>query len=158
MSTDGDVAPFEVRARERDRARRAVARSSALGNRLAEARRRQRWLVECAGELLHACRVDRARRQCHAGAGVPSVGRFVIDGLLDGRPVRAAWRDGRLACDDDLRARALLLVDLEEEFVYDDPPRVFIATLSGPPIAVALTLIRACDRVTRIVLAPPEAA
>jgi hypothetical protein len=53
---------------------------------------------------------------------------------------------------------ARLLVDLEEEFVYDDPPRCFLATLEGPPIAVALTLIRACDRVTRITLAPAEAA
>jgi hypothetical protein len=33
-----------------------------------------------------------------------------------------------------------------------------MASLSGPPIAVALTMIRACDRVTTIVLAPPEAA
>jgi hypothetical protein len=38
------------------------------------------------------------------------------------------------------------------------PPRCCIASLEGPPIAVALTLIRACDQVTRIVLAPPEAA
>jgi hypothetical protein len=101
---------------------------------------------------------ERARRQYHAGSGLPSVGRFLIDGLVDGRPVSAGWSDGRLSCDDDLRARALLLVDLEEEFVYDDPPRVFIATLEGPLIAVALTLIRACDRVTRIMMAPPEAA
>ena len=157
MGTAGDASLFALRARERDRARRAVARSSALGNRLAEAHRRQQRLVECAFELRHACRVARARRQYHSG-GVPAVGRFAVDGLLDGRAVSAAWRDGGLACDDDLRARALLLVDLEEEFVCDDPPRVFIATLEGPPIAVALTLIRACDRVTRIVLAPPEAA
>jgi hypothetical protein len=78
--------------------------------------------------------------------------------MVDGEAVGASWADGRLACDELLRSRALLLVDLEEEFVYSDPPRCFIASLDGPPIAVALTMIRACDRVTRIVLAPPEAA
>jgi hypothetical protein len=88
-----------------------------------------------------------------------SVGRFAIRGLVDGCAVGATWSDGRLACDERLRDRALLLVDLEEEFVYDDdPPRCFVASLEGPPIALALTLIRACDRVTRIMLAPPEAA
>jgi hypothetical protein len=82
----------------------------------------------------------------------------MIQGLVDGQEVSAAWSGGRLACDERLRTRALLLVDLEEKFVYDDPPRCFLATLEGPPIAVALTLIRACDRVTRIMLAPAEAA
>jgi hypothetical protein len=90
--------------------------------------------------------------------GEASVGCFTIQGLVDGSEVQAAWSDGRLACDERLRTRALLLVDLEEEFVYDDPPRCFVASLEGPPIVVALTLIRACDLVTRIVLAPPEAA
>jgi hypothetical protein len=89
--------------------------------------------------------------------GNPAVGRFLVEGLVDGELVAAAWADGRLDCDDQLRARALILVDLEEEFVYTDPPRCFIASLEGPPIAVALTLIRACDRVTRIVLAPEAA-
>jgi hypothetical protein len=84
--------------------------------------------------------------------------RFEIEGLLDGREVRAVWSGGRLACDETLLARALLLVDLEEEFVYDDPPRCFVATVEGPPIAVALTLIRACDRVTCISLTPAAAA
>jgi hypothetical protein len=158
MSTDGDVALSELLARERDRASRAAARASSLGDRLAEAHHRQQRLLDYADELRHACRVERARRRQQVGGGLPSVARFCIEGLLDGRPVSGAWADGRLACDEDLRARALLLVDLEEEFVYDDPPRVFIATLEGPAIAVALTLIRACDRVTRITLAPVEAA
>jgi hypothetical protein len=90
--------------------------------------------------------------------GDGSVGRFAIQGLVDGSEVHATWSYGLLACDERLRDRAMLLVELEEEFVYDDPPRCFLASLEGPPIAVALTLIRACDRVTRLMLAPPEAA
>jgi hypothetical protein len=156
MSTDGDVSLSDILAGERHRARRAVARASALGDRVAAARRRQQTLLECARALRDASGVERARH--HAGPRLPSIGRFVIEGLLDSRPVSAAWAGGRLTCDEDLRARALLLVDLEETFVYDDPPRVFIATLDGPPVAVALTLIRACDRVSRIMVAPVEAA
>jgi hypothetical protein len=114
--------------------------------------------VGAAGEEAGAPARERARGQRRALGGDGSVGRFAIQGLVDGSEVRASWSGGLLACDERLRTRALFLVDLEEEFVYDDPPRCFIASLEGPPIAVALTLIRACDRVTRIALAPPGAA
>jgi len=153
MGAEVDAAILAVAARVRDAAARAVARARALGVRVAKARRGRQALVERATTPRHASPVERA----HWTRG-ESVSRFMIQGLVDGQEVSAAWSGGRLACDERLRTRALLLVDLEEKFVYDDPPRCFLATLEGPPIAVALTLIRACDRVTRIMLAPAEAA
>jgi hypothetical protein len=45
-------------------------------------------------------------------------------------------------------ARARLLVDLGAEFRSDDPPRRYQASLQAPPVAVLLTLIRACDLAT----------
>jgi len=36
------------------------------------------------------------------------------------------------------------------EFRADDPPRRFAASLEAPPVAVLLTLIRACDLATMI--------
>jgi hypothetical protein len=116
------------------------------------------WVRDRAATLRRAGRVQRASRQRTRWSGRGSVGGFVVEGLVEGHEVRAVWSGGRLACDERLRTRALLLVDLEEEFVYDDPPRRFIASLEGPPIAIALTLIRACDRVTVIMLAPAKAA
>jgi hypothetical protein len=73
---------------------------------------------------------------------------FTIEGVVEGRAVCAHWSHGRLRCDERLRARALVLVDLGEELIYTDPPRRFAATLEGRPVAIALTLLRACDRVT----------
>jgi hypothetical protein len=152
MSAQAEMAIAAARIRVRQRVAVAVARSKALGAQIGEVLAENELLTERALDLLHACRLQRSRR------GGPAVGRFTVEGMVDGEEVRASWADGRLACDELLRSRALLLVDLEEEFVYSDPPRCFIASLDGPPIAVALTMIRACDRVTRIMLAPPEAA
>ena len=147
-----EMATAAARIRARQLSALARSRSRALGAHLAEIRAENKLLTERALDLLHACRLQRSRR------GGPPVGRFTVEGMVDGEAVRASWADGRLACDELLRSRALLLVDLAEEFVYSDPPRCFTASLDGPPIAVALTMIRACDRVTRIMLAPPEAA
>jgi hypothetical protein len=75
---------------------------------------------------------------------------FAIQGRIDDQVVRAVWADGRLTCDRPLRTRARLLVDLGAEFSSDDPPRRFVASLQAPPVAVLLTLIRACDLATVI--------
>ena len=72
---------------------------------------------------------------------------FTIEGVVDGEQVAAHLQDDQLECDESLRDRALFLVDLGEELVYSNPPRHFKATLDGRPVAVALTLLRACDRV-----------
>jgi hypothetical protein len=147
-----EMATAAARIKARQRSALARSRSRALGAHLAEIRAEHELLTERTLELRHAGRVQRSRR------GGLAIGRFTVEGMVDGEAVRASWADGRLACDELLRSRALLLVDLEEEFVYSDPPRCFIASLDGPAIAVALTMIRACDRVTRILVAPPEAA
>ena len=68
--------------------------------------------------------------------------------MIDRQVVRAVWSDGQLCCDRLLGARARLLVDLGAEFSSDDPPRRYNASLQAPPVAVLLTLIRACDRIT----------
>jgi hypothetical protein len=71
--------------------------------------------------------------------------------------VWGSWAAGELRCSPGLAARAQLLVDLEESFVFEDPPRCLAASLEDPPVAVALTLIRACDRVTSIDVSTPGA-
>ena len=73
---------------------------------------------------------------------------FAVEGVVDGERVAAHLHDGQLECDESLLDRALFLVDLGEELIYSNPPRRFKATVSGRPVAVALTLLRACDRVT----------
>jgi hypothetical protein len=82
---------------------------------------------------------------------------FVVHGLIDGYPVWGSWAAGELLCNPLLIARAQLLVDLEESFVFEDPPRCLAASLEDPPVAVALTLIRACDRAISIDVSTPDA-
>ena len=68
--------------------------------------------------------------------------------MIDQQVVRAVWAGRRLCCDRLLEVRARLLVDLGAEFSSDDPPRRYHASLQAPPVAVLLTLIRACDLAT----------
>jgi hypothetical protein len=75
---------------------------------------------------------------------------FGVEGIIEEQVVRAVWSDGQLTCDQLLGSRAQLLVDLGAEFRADDPPRRFMASLQAPPVAVLLTLIRACDLATMI--------
>jgi hypothetical protein len=82
---------------------------------------------------------------------------FVVHGVIDGYPVWGSWAAGELLCNPLLTARAQLLVDLEESFVFEDPPRCLAASLEDPPVAVALTLIRACDRAISIDVSTPNA-
>jgi hypothetical protein len=79
---------------------------------------------------------------------------FGVEGAIDQQLVRAVWTDGQLTCDRLLGSRAQPLVDLGAEFRSDDPPRQFLASLQAPPIAVGLTLIRACDLATVIEVDP----
>lgn len=72
---------------------------------------------------------------------------FSVEGVVNGERVAAHLHNGQLECDESLRDRALFLVDLGEELIYSNPPRRFNATLTGRPVAVALTLLRSCDRV-----------
>lgn len=92
-------------------------------------------------------RTDRAARHPGESSATRELLGFTVEGMVDGQRVAAHFTDGLLDCDELLRDRALFLVDLGEELIYADPPRRFEATLSGRPVAVALTLLRACDRV-----------
>jgi hypothetical protein len=92
-------------------------------------------------------RTDRAARQSHRTGMTRELAGFAVEGVVDGQRVAARFAEGMLDCDELLRDRALFLVDLGEELAYADPPRRFVATLDGRPVAVALTLLRACDRV-----------
>jgi hypothetical protein len=131
-----------------------LAATAALTDRQVVLERRQQEAVAAARAICHASRqslarvrVDRQRRQ---GQQVGPLAWFAVEGVIEEQPVRAVWTDGQLTCDRPLRCRAKLLVDLGAQFGCDDPPRRFLASLQAPPIAVLLTLIRACDLATVI--------
>ncbi len=139
------VALWRARAdaqRAIDKARRATLRSAAL-----------RDVNEAV--LHESARLRRTGEMRRLGGGVTtastdSVRRFVIRGVVGNHPVTATWARGRLVCDEPLLTPARLLVDLEEVFVLDQPPYLSAATLDGSALAVLVTLIRACDRVTGV--------
>ena len=87
--------------------------------------------------------------------GAPNLVGFQVEGFIDGQPVAATLTRGRLVCDPALRTRAELLVDLGEVFCDDAGRPRYVASLDGPEVAVALTLLRACDRVIGLDLAIP---
>ena len=131
-----------------------LAMTAALADRHAVLERRQQEVVATAQAICHTSRVQLARqrvaRQRRHGRQVGPLAWFAVQGVIDEQVVRAVWTDGRLTCDRLLGDRARLLVDLGAEFSWDDPPRWFVASLQAPPIAVLLTLIRACDVATVI--------
>jgi hypothetical protein len=132
----------------------AMATSAALARRQVVLQRRQQEAVAAARPICHRSRVGVARqrvaRQRRHGAGPEPLAWFGVEGVIGDQVVRAFWADGRLVCDRLLEARARLLVDLHAEFRSDDPPRRYLANLQAPPVAVLLTLIRACDLATVI--------
>jgi hypothetical protein len=138
----------------RRQAAAAVHASMILSDRRQLAVERARMLSSTAFVLRAAAETQRQRYQTDRAArhpGAPTTPRellgFTVEGTVDGQQVAARFANGLLNCDELLRDRALFLVDLGEELIYADPPRRFEATLSGRPVAVALTLLRACDRV-----------
>ena len=131
-----------------------LAASAALASRYVVLERRQQEAVATARAIYHASQVGLARqrvaRQRRHGHRVGPLAWFGIEGMIEEQVVRAVWSDGQLTCDPLLGSRAQLLVDLGAEFRADDPPRRFAASLQAPPVAVLLTLIRACDLATMI--------
>jgi hypothetical protein len=87
--------------------------------------------------------------------GAPSLDGFEVEGLIDGQPVGATLTRGQLACDPALWVRVQLLVDLGEVFSDEAGCPRYVASLEGPEVAVALTLLRACDRVVGFSFAVP---
>jgi hypothetical protein len=144
----------------------AISNAVVLNGRRQAAMKRARTLESTAIRLRSSAEAEQLRshhaRKVRARVRGPEPARgligFTVEGVIDGQPVQARWRDGRLRCDPALHERALLLVDLGEQLVYTDPPRRFTATLHGRPVAVALTLLRACDRVTAFQVDLPRSA
>ena len=131
-----------------------LAASAALASRYVVLERRQQEAVATARSICHASQVFLARqrvaRQRRQGHRLVPLAWFGIEGMIEEQVVRAVWSDGQLTCDPLLSSRAQLLVDLGADFRADDPPRRFVASLQAPPVAVLLTLIRACDLATMI--------
>ena len=129
-----------------------LAHTAALARRQVLLQRRQQEAVATARAVCHRSQLELARqrvgRQRRQGQAVGPLAWFAIQGVIDQQVVRAVWTEGRLCCDRLLDARARLLVDLGAEFRSDDPPRRYYASLQAPPVAVLLTLIRACDLAT----------
>jgi hypothetical protein len=131
-------------AQRGDRAGARARRQVLLQRRQQEAVATARAVCHPSQLLLARQRVQRQRRQ---GQQVGPLAWFGVQGVIDQQVVRAVWSDGQLCCHRLLGARARLLVDLAAEFRSDDPPRRYNASLQAPPVAVLLTLIRACDRI-----------
>jgi hypothetical protein len=138
---------LERRAMATARATVLVAQTSELSSAIAQKRR-----------ALAALRSDSAvlrRALATSGATRASV---VVTGSIGNRDVSAAWhRSGRMAADDELLARARVLVAMGQtwhpaEMGLDGPPGTIEASLAGPSVAVALTLMRACTRIYSVTL------
>jgi hypothetical protein len=129
-----------------------LAHTAALARQQVLLQRRQQEAVATARAVCHRSQLELARqrvgRQRRQGQAVGPLAWFAVQGVIDQQVVRAVWTEGQLCCDRLLGARARLLVDLGTEFRSDDPPRRYHASLQAPPVAVLLTLIRACDLTT----------
>jgi hypothetical protein len=110
--------------------------------------------MAAAAAIYHQSRLGQARRRVEAerrqGGSPGPLAWFAVEGLIGEQVVRAVWTDGQLSCDRLLASRARLLVDLGVEFSCQDPPHRFLASLQAPPVAVLLTVMRACDLATVI--------
>jgi hypothetical protein len=154
------AATVEAYRRVRLRSDQAVATAFLLAGRLRELSATNEALLAHSERLQRRIWADRARSLATRGqrpGGDEGLTWFVVHGLIDGRPVRGSWAGGQLRCHPLLEGRARLLVDLEESFVFEDPPRCLAASLEHPPVAIALTLIRACDRPLALDLSWPDA-
>ena len=131
-----------------------LAVTAALARRQVLLQRRHQEAVATARAICHRSQLllagQRVRRQRRQGQQVGPLAWFAVQGEIDQQLVRAVWADGQLTCDRLLGARARLLVDLGVQFRSDDPPCRYRASLQAPPVAVLLTLIRACDLITEM--------
>jgi hypothetical protein len=129
-----------------ERCLRAVAQSLAVCGQAAEG----------YADARNARQVAADRRWAATGQdGTSSLDGFQVQGLIDGQPVAATVTRGRLLCDPALRVRAELLVDLQEVFRDEEGRPRYVASLEGPDVVVALTLLRACDPVAGFSLSIP---
>jgi hypothetical protein len=73
--------------------------------------------------------------------------------VLEGLPVLAVLRPGEMVASPSLVDRAELLIAMGETFDDSSLPPLE-AALTGPPQALMLTLLRACDRPLKVALGP----
>lgn len=139
--------------------RRATHRRDGL-ERLLSASTEARDLAQATIARSHtlAREVDRAKRRSleERRASRPRARYALVEGVVDGAPVSAVVRrDGSVSAEPSLLARAQLVVALRD--TVDGGRRG--ATLEDDPLAVTLTIARACDRVrvVRMVVAGPGA-
>lgn len=71
--------------------------------------------------------------------------RWQLEAVVDGERVRAAFDGTHLVCDEALLGRAEIMVRLGEPMMTS--AGVLIPTLTGDPVPVAITLMRASDGV-----------
>jgi hypothetical protein len=81
------------------------------------------------------------------GRGVTALTRFDVTGKLGDEVVRAVFEDGRLFVDGRLLTHVTLLVELGEVVQVEALGVSMPTTLDGPPFAVYMTLLGACDRI-----------
>lgn len=94
-----------------------------------------------------AARIQAAARHTRAQC-FPERRSFSLDGMVDGVPVRAVIRDGEVFASERLLRRADLVARVDEQ--VRTTRGELRAGISGPPEAVMVTLIRACDRPVRM--------
>jgi hypothetical protein len=108
------------------------------------ARELARRTVTNMARALELAQTTVAARRSRARTYRIAANEFRIEGTLeDGTSASALFWRGRLDCDRPLRSRAEILVDLGERFSLEGARGSYAATLDGPPLAIALTLIRA---------------
>ena len=141
-----------------------VDRCSASITEAAGACARARELVETSARQRRRSSVMRSARAARAAGPLsheavrPAQGAlaswpvFTVRGDIDGEPVMAQGdARGGLVCPDALYQRACVVVALGDTFDGAGPP--VAATLGGDPVATALTLMRAMDRVVSVDIA-----
>jgi hypothetical protein len=136
-----------------DRGVMAAARAAGL-------RARSQQLIDAASERVMM--IERGRllagelrrhsvRSLHRGHVVS------VTGTIEGRGATVVWTDGDLEGDPEMIKRAELLVSMGERWRTEDlgidgPNTTLSASLAGPLIAVALTLMRSCTTVQSVVV------
>jgi hypothetical protein len=115
----------------------------------------QRRLLDAITESHRLQSIVDSNRQAAASVRLGSQAHrryFRLVGQIEGAKVSAVLRPDALIAHRALLARAQLLVSMGDAF--DTPAGRLRASLDGPPAALMLTLIRACDRSMEVALGP----
>src|SRR5262245_41505115 len=118
------------------------------------ARSQERAAELVAAATLNRTRAEKVRLRSMALRGADdaparSLVGFRIDGTVEDQPCVATFVDGTLSCSPSLLHRADIGVAMCETF-WDGCGRWVTASLDGPVVAVLVTLMRACSRISSI--------